>query len=85
MAGYDHRCPYCNAVLDVRQVWDYQSEFSMDCKCGKKVSVTVESEPVFFTDKPKCKMCNKTEPTGRHYCQKCQDKLNELSKFNGGK
>ncbi len=44
-------CPHCgvDAEHHIRSVWDYQSEFDVDCpRCGKAFGVEVQSVPEFI-------------------------------------
>ena len=83
MAGYDHKCPYCDTEMPLHKMWvsrEYEADFQVNCdKCSRTVQVDVESEPVFETSKPRCMKCYKGEPVNQWYCQKCQDELNALS------
>ena len=90
MAGFDHKCPYCNAEIDVEHAWranDQRMNFRTVCEsCRKSVEIDVHTEPVFETSKPRCLMCHKAEPAGSPwYCGECHKKLQELSKRNGEK
>jgi len=87
MAGFDHRCPYCNTEIDVRSAWenhDYSTDFKVECPhCKRQVQVDVGMEPIFETSKPCCAMCSRADVGGNpHYCDPCHEKLIELSKHN---
>jgi hypothetical protein len=85
MAGFDQRCPHCDREIDCQRRWadhDYQTEFHVECECGKRVCVNVHSVPEFETSKVMCQMCNKKEAV-LWYCKPCKAKLDALSKANG--
>jgi hypothetical protein len=88
MAGFDHKCPFCDHEIEVYKEWefrDYTTNFEVACEwCKRQVSVNVRSEPIFETCKPTCAMCGRAD-TGDNpnYCNPCHQKLIELSKHNG--
>jgi hypothetical protein len=89
MAGFDHKCPYCDKEIAVYREWEsreYTSDFIVECEwCKRRVQVDVRSEPVFETGKPMCPMCCRAEVGDNpFYCDPCHEKLIELSKHNGG-
>jgi hypothetical protein len=88
MAGFDHKCPYCETVIPVYAAWehhDYATDFQVECEwCKRRVQVDVRQEPIFATGKPMCNMCCRAEVGGNpYYCDPCHEKLLELSNHNG--
>lgn len=87
MAGFDHKCPYCNQEIDVRSAWesrDYSTDFQVACDwCKRNVQIDVSSEPIFETSKPTCSMCSRAElGSNPYYCDPCHSKLIALSAQN---
>jgi hypothetical protein len=77
MAGFDERCPHCNAKLDCNRKWqdsDHSTEFTIECECGKRVSVYVHMVPEFETSKVMCQICHRAEAS-TWYCEPCHEKL----------
>jgi hypothetical protein len=87
MAGFDHKCPYCDKEIEVHRHWgesDYSSSFILACDwCKRNVEVQVAMEPIFETGKPSCAMCSRAEVgDNAYYCNKCHK---EILKYEGAK
>ena len=82
MSGYDQRCPHCDAEIDCGAMWrnsDHQSNFRAVCgTCDGIVEITVEQQPVFCTERPRCVWCHKPTDGTRDYCPPCQVELKRL-------
>lgn len=82
MAGFDERCPHCNAKIDCNARWsssDHSTEFHVDCECGKRVCVNVHMVPEFETSKVMCQICHRAEAS-MWYCEPCHEKLRKERK-----
>jgi hypothetical protein len=88
MAGFDEKCPYCDADIEAQRQWeshDYSTSFEVACpSCERRVEIGVSMEPMFETSKPMCHMCSRERGNNPCYCDPCHAKLKELSKHNGG-
>ena len=83
MAGFDEKCPYCDKVMNIRNRWDYESTFRLDCEhCQKTVSITVHSVPEFETSKLLCVRCEATVIEDGHYCKICQERIAKIKSDN---
>ena len=80
MAGFDRRCPHCDAELCCEEEWnnhEHAHTFHIVCGCGKRVEVEVSYDPVFCTSKAMCCKCHRREPAGMYYCSKCEIEIRE--------
>lgn len=76
MSGFDQKCPFCDADMDCRRHWDYETEYNIECRaCDKLVHISVRMTPEFTTSKPVCGKCNKVEIQSGSYCPECRAEI----------